>query len=89
MRVLRPGGWALVGFHLQAPDVPPGGADELRDLLSRPVRLRGYAPAAKAVERQARAAGFSVAASIERDPLPQREFPSRRCMLLLRRDRNR
>lgn len=78
-RVLRPGGYALVAFHV---------GDELvhRDEWwghAVSVDFQFYQPAA--IKRELRAAGFVVEARIEREPYIDVEHPSQRAYLLARK----
>ncbi|MDG4824094.1 class I SAM-dependent methyltransferase [Asanoa sp. WMMD1127] len=85
-RVLAPGGWALVAFHVSASDQPPGSTHHLDSWFGSPVDLDAFYLSPAAVADDLVAAGFSVMASTERAPLPGVEYPSRRCYLLAQLD---
>ena len=84
-RVLRPGGHALVAFHVSDPEHGPGGAVERSEWWGEAVDLvfRFLAPGG---ESDAMAqAGLPVTARLERSPYPGVEHPSHRAYLLARR----
>ncbi|MEV4532674.1 class I SAM-dependent methyltransferase [Asanoa sp. NPDC049518] len=81
-RVLSPGGWVLVSFHVSATDQPPGSTQHTRSWFGSPVDLDSFYLEPAVVRADLAAAGFSVSASTEREPLPDVEYPSRRCYLL-------
>jgi len=84
-RVLRPGGRALVSFHVEDAEIAPGGARALSTWWGHDVDLtfRFLDPA---VEVDALGgAGLATVARIEREPYAGAEHPSRRCTLLLAR----
>lgn len=79
-RVLRPGGWLLVAFHV---------GSELRHLdewWGEPVSLDFHFFEPAALEQQLAAAGLPVQARVEREPYPAVEGPTRRGYLLARAD---
>ncbi|MEV0715800.1 class I SAM-dependent methyltransferase [Asanoa sp. NPDC050611] len=88
-RVLRAGGWALVSFHVSAADQPPGSAHHLSEWFGSVVDLDAYYLDPAAVTADLVAAGFTVAATTLREPVPGAEFPSRRCYLLAQADAER
>lgn len=75
-RVLRPGGLALISFHIGDQVV------HLDDLFGAPVSLdfRFHVPAG--ISAALRGARLSVIEHVEREPYPEVEYPSRRCYLL-------
>ena len=79
-RVLRPGGLALLSFHI---------GDETRHLdewWGKPVSLDGYFSQPETLARWMEEAGFRIEAKIERAPYTGSvEFPSQRCYLLARK----
>lgn len=77
-RVLAPGGLLLAAFHLG------DGANHLDEWWGHPVELRGYYRPREVMEDCLRAAGFTLEASLERPPIPEVEYPSRRCYLFAR-----
>ncbi|MFY9826467.1 MAG: methyltransferase domain-containing protein [Thermoanaerobaculia bacterium] len=77
-RVLAPGGVLLVAFHVGDHTL------HVDDLLGRPVSLdfRFHLPAG--VVEALQSVGFKVTESVEREPYPDAEHPSRRCYLFAR-----
>ncbi len=77
-RVLTPDGLLLAAFHI--------GEETLHrdELWGQPISLdfRFLMPAG--VRGQLEAAGFAVTESVEREPYPDVEYPSRRCYLFAR-----
>lgn len=79
-RVLRPGGWLLVAFHV---------GSEVRHLdewWGEPVSLDFHFFEPSALEKQLTAAGLPVQARLEREPYPAVEGSTRRGYLLARAD---
>jgi SAM-dependent methyltransferase len=78
-RVLRPGGLALLSFHVGDECVRPG------EMLGTPVTLgfQFYQP--EQLARELEAAGFSVEARLVRAPYVPQEHPSQRGYLLARK----
>lgn len=83
-RVLRPGGWALVGFHTADETARPGDARHLDLWFDRPVELdfRFLDPAAE-VAAAARA-GLRLLARLDRAPGPGEHRSSRTYLVLER-----
>lgn len=78
-RVLRPGGWLLLSFHL---------GDEVRHLdewWGSPVDVDFIFFRREEIEGWLRAAGFRVEETIERDPYPEVEVATRRAYSFARR----
>lgn len=75
-RVLRPGGLLLLAFHVGDGHIHRdelfGQPVALDFLFFRPAEMAGYL----------QQAGFTIEETIERDPYPDVEYPSRRCYLL-------
>jgi SAM-dependent methyltransferase len=84
-RVLRPGGWLLVAFHIDSPEYGMGETSHLTSFLGVPVEMDGYYLDPAAVTADLTAAGLRIAARLEREPQPGGEHPSRRCYLLAQR----
>jgi SAM-dependent methyltransferase len=84
-RVLQPGGWLLVAFHVDGPGFASGDVNHLRTFLGHPVQMDGYFLSARNVIAEAAATGFHVHARVDREPIPDVEYPSRRCYLLAQR----
>ncbi len=83
-RVLRPGGWALVAFHIDSATTQAGEVDHLTEFFGQPVELDGYYLDPADVARDLEAAGFTVMSTVVRRPWPGAEYPSRRAYLLAR-----
>lgn len=77
-RVLRPGGWLLLAFHVGAELV------HRDELWGESVALNFRFSETAELERRLDQAGFAVEARIERQPYPDAEHPSRRAYLLAR-----
>jgi SAM-dependent methyltransferase len=84
-RVLRPGGQALVAFHVSDEDFPEGGAKTVSDWWGHQVDLtfRFLDPHRETGELAA--AGLALTARLDRTPHPSAEHASRRCYLLVER----
>lgn len=84
-RVVRSGGLLLVSFHVDSATFASGEINHLDSFLGHEVRLDGYFLDPLQVEDELAAAEFAVTAKLERQPLPESEYPSRRCYLLAER----
>ncbi|KUI28022.1 hypothetical protein AU196_05575 [Mycobacterium sp. IS-1742] len=84
-RVLRPGGWLMLAFHVDSPEFAAGAVNHLTSWFGQRVELDGYFLEPDDVVAQLVAAGFTVRARLEREPLDGVEYPSRRCYLLAQR----
>lgn len=84
-RVLRPGGWLLVAFHVDSPDFSAGEVNHVKTFLGENVELDGYFLDPGEVAAQLDAAGLAVTAEVIRQADPEVEYPSRRCYLLAHR----
>jgi SAM-dependent methyltransferase len=84
-RVLRPGGLALVAFHVSDEDFPDGGAKRVTDWWGHQVDLsfRFLDPHRETGELAA--AGLALIARLDRTPHPGAEHASWRCYLLVER----
>lgn len=78
-RVLKPGGYLLVAFHLGEED------RHLDEWWEQPVSIDFYFYQTAEIADRLTAAGFIVGERLERDPYPEVEHPSRRAYLLARR----
>jgi len=78
-RVLAPGGLALISFHV--------GTDliHLDELFGAATSLDFVQHQPQPVIAALHAAGFVIAARLDREPYPDAEYPSQRCYLLARR----
>lgn len=84
-RVICPGGWLLIAFHVDSPDFSAGQVNHLTSWFGEQVELDGYFLDPGEVVAAVEAAGFAVMAEVQRQPAPEVEYPSRRCYLLARR----
>jgi ubiquinone/menaquinone biosynthesis C-methylase UbiE len=84
-RVLRPDGWVLVSFHVDDAEFAAGETKHLRTWFGHDVELEGHFLQEADVASQLEAAGFTVMATLERGPIADIEYASRRCYLLGRR----
>lgn len=84
-RVVRPGGWLLVAFHVDSPEFAPGDVNHISTWFGEPVDLDGFFLEPGEVAGELEAAGFSVMSTTVRRPWPSGEYPSRRCYLLAQR----
>lgn len=81
-RVLEPAGWLLVAFHVDAPGFTSGDVNHLRTFLGQAVEMDGYFLSPRTVVANMNASGLHVQARIDREPIPDVEYPSRRCYVL-------
>jgi len=84
-RAIRPNGWLLVSFHVESAEFAAGEVNHLTSFLGHAVELDGYFLGPGLVRAQLVDAGFQVTAQLEREPIPDGEYPSRRCYLLAQR----
>jgi SAM-dependent methyltransferase len=78
-RVLTPDGYLLLAFHVGDEDV------HLEEWWDRSVSLDFLFFHRDDMERHVSSAGFEIIESVERDPYPEVEHPSRRAYLLARK----
>jgi hypothetical protein len=78
-RVLRPGGYLLLGFHLGDED------RHLDEWWDQSVAIDFYFYRTDEIAARLTDAGFAVEERLEREPYPDVEHPSRRAYLLARR----
>lgn len=84
-RVVRPGGWLLVAFHVDSRDIAAGEVNHLTSWFGESVDLDGYFLEPADVVADIEAAGFTVVSNLVRQPWHDAEYPSRRCYLLAKR----
>lgn len=84
-RALWPGGHLLLTFHVSGPDLPPGSSNHLSTWFGHDVDVVAHFLEPEAVAADLLAAGFDMVATTLREPVADREYPSRRCYLLARR----
>lgn len=84
-RVLQPGGWLLLSFHVDNAETPMGGQLELTTWFDHEVTLTFYYLDPDDERAGLEAAGFVVRATTLRMPDPEIEPPTRRCYLLAQR----
>jgi SAM-dependent methyltransferase len=84
-RVVRAGGRLLVAFHVDSPEFAVGEVNHLTEWFGHPVQLDGYFLDPDDVLAEMQAAGFALVARLDRAPIADVEYPSRRCYLLMQR----
>jgi SAM-dependent methyltransferase len=84
-RVIGPGGFVMVAFHIGDATHQPGDVIEEEEFLATPIKLTLYFLRPDDVAADLRAAGFIETARLLREPDPSAEYPSRRCYLIGRR----
>jgi ubiquinone/menaquinone biosynthesis C-methylase UbiE len=84
-RVLAPGGWLLVAFHISLVGREPGEILHADEWWGEKVDLDFYYLDADEVMESIEAAGFAVMARTDRSPWPGVEHQSKRCYLLCQR----
>jgi SAM-dependent methyltransferase len=84
-RTLRPDGILLMSFHVDGPGFAPGDVNHVRTFLGHTVDMDGYFVDPAEVTTDLVANGFRVLARLDREPIADIEFPSRRCYILARR----
>lgn len=84
-RTLRPDGRLLVSFHIDGPGLVAGDVNHVSSFLGHPVDMDGYFLDPAVVTRDLLANGFRVEARLDREPIADVEFASRRCYMLARR----
>ncbi len=84
-RVIRPGGWLLLAFHVDSDEFAAGQVNHVTSWFDQRVELDGYFldPSDLVVELET--AGFTVMVEVRRQPDAAIEYPSRRCYLLAQR----
>ena len=85
-RVIRPGGWLLIAFHVDSPEFATGEVNHLTEWFGEAVDLDGHFLDPDLVSDELRAAGFTLTARLDREHAPGLEYPSRRSYLLSQRD---
>lgn len=84
-RALGSGGWLLVAFHVDSPEFAAGEVNHLTEWFEHNVELDGYFLSPDEVADALAEAGFTLTATLERQPIPAAEYPSRRCYILAQR----
>jgi SAM-dependent methyltransferase len=84
-RTLLADGLLLVSFHVDGPGLAPGDVNHLSTFLGHSVDMDGYFLDPAVVMRDLLANGFRVEARLDREPIADIEFASRRCYMLARR----
>lgn len=84
-RAVRPGGWLLVAFHVSSEEFTAGQVNRVTEWFGKRIELDGHFLDPDEVAGQLEAAGFTVTARLEREPVIRGEYPSRRCYLLAQR----
>ncbi|MGH3459969.1 MAG: class I SAM-dependent methyltransferase [Kribbellaceae bacterium] len=84
-RVIAPGGWLLVLFHISMADQPVGSTKHFDEWWGHQVDLDFHFLDPAEVASGLAAAGFTMMATLEREPWPGAEAASRRASVLARR----
>ena len=84
-RAIRPGGWLLVGFHIDDADTAVGERRHFASWFGHDVDLTFFYLDPVEVGAELAAAGFRIMATTIREPGPGPEHPSRRGFVLARR----
>jgi ubiquinone/menaquinone biosynthesis C-methylase UbiE len=84
-RAIGPGGWLLVAFHVDSPDFAAGEINHLTQWFGHSIELDGYFLSPMEIADAVAKAGFTNMATMERQPIPAAEYPSRRCYLIAQR----
>jgi SAM-dependent methyltransferase len=84
-RCVRRDGYLLHSFFISAPDQPPGSMYRLEKWFDYTVSLPTYFVAVDVATAELKKAGFTVQATMIREPLVSTELPTRRCYLLAQR----
>ena len=84
-RTLCPDGRLLLSFHVDGPGLGPGDVNHVTTFLGHTVDMDGYFLDPAAVTSDLIANGFRVEARMDREPIADIEFSSRRCYILARR----
>lgn len=83
-RAIGLGGWLLVAFHVESAEFAVGTTHHMTDWFGANVDLDGRFLDPDDVIGPLQAAGFTIVARLDRQPVPDVEYPSRRCYLLAR-----
>lgn len=85
-RVLAPGGWLLVAFHVDTPEYAAGDARHITDWFGQRVDLQTYFLDPDDVVADIETSGLAIVSTVIRQAWPDaEEYPSRRCYLMARR----
>lgn len=84
-RAIRPSGWLLVAFHIDSAEFATGEVNHLTTWFGQAVELDGFFLDPTEVVADLELAGFTVMAKLERQPIRDVEYASRRCYLLAQR----
>ncbi len=84
-RVIAPGGWLLVAFHIEAADQPVGSTYRADEWWGYQVELDFHYLDPAQIAAELKESGFEVVSRTDREPWPDIEYQSRRSYLLGRR----
>ena len=85
-RVLSPGGWLLVAFHVDSPDCAVGEARHITEWFGQSVDLHSYFLDPAEVIADIENSGLTIVSTTTRQPWPEaEEYPSRRCYAMAQR----
>jgi SAM-dependent methyltransferase len=83
-RTLRPDGLLLLSFHVDGSGFAPGDVNHLQTFLGHHVAMDGYFLDPDVVKQDLVTNGFRIQARLDREPIADIEFGSRRCYMLAR-----
>jgi SAM-dependent methyltransferase len=83
-RAIRPGGWLLVAFHIEAADQPVGSTEHTTRWWGYEVDLDFHFLDPARLAAELAEAGYDLVSRTDREPFPEVEFASRRGYLLAR-----
>jgi len=81
-RVIAPGGWLLLSFHIDDDEHGVGEVNRVREWWGEQVELEFHYLDPDVIAEEVERQGFTVMAVTRRRPWPGLEHPSRRCHLL-------
>jgi hypothetical protein len=84
-RVIAPGGWLLVAFHVSMADQPAGSVRHMEEWWGSSVDIDFHFIDPDDLIAGLDAAGFATMTRAEREPWPDVEAQSRRCYVLAQR----
>jgi len=81
-RAIRSGGQLFLSFHVSTAGQAAGSQEHIDEWWGHDVSLEAYFLAPTEVSTALAKAGFAVTAQLEREPIEDVEYPSRRCYML-------
>eukprot|EP00698_Gefionella_okellyi_P003816 TRINITY_DN13542_c0_g1_i1.p1 TRINITY_DN13542_c0_g1~~TRINITY_DN13542_c0_g1_i1.p1 ORF type:complete len:225 (+),score=30.51 TRINITY_DN13542_c0_g1_i1:25-675(+) len=84
-RVVCNGGYILLAFHVSSADHAVGSINHLDTWWEQRVDVDGYFIDPTVVTSELQSVGFVIQAKLEREPIADVEYPSKRCYILAKR----